>query len=234
VCGRYTLITDAEALARELGLARDAVLEKLQPRYNIAPSQLVPVLLEDGGLRLALFQWGLIPSWAKDPAIGNRMINARRETVAEKPSFKGSFLGKRCLVLADGFYEWHEPEKGRPKVPHYIRLKSRRPFTFAGLWSSWTDPSGEEVLTCTIITGEPNELIGTIHRRMPVILPPEVRDVWLDPDNRDPDALLELLQPYAADLMEMHPVSRHVNSPRNDDPVCIEPEPRPEDEPGSP
>jgi putative SOS response-associated peptidase YedK len=223
MCGRFTLITPARELARELGLPYETVLAGLEPRYNIAPSQLVPVLLAEGGVHMALFQWGLIPHWAKDPSVGNRMINARGETITEKPSFRRPFMKRRCLVLADGFFEWHEKEKGRAKTPYYIRLKSRKPFTFAGVWSSWTSPSGVDVLTCTIITGEANELIAKIHQRMPVIVPPGMREVWLDPENQDTESLRALLKPFAPEEMEMFPVSRHVNSPRNDDPFCVEP-----------
>jgi putative SOS response-associated peptidase YedK len=223
MCGRYTLVTRREDLAKDLGIPVESIPAELKPRYNIAPSQLVPILLQDGGIRFALFQWGLIPHWAKDPSIGNRMINARMETLAEKPSFRGSLKRKRCLVLADGFYEWHETVKGKPKVPYYIRLKSRKPFTFAGLWSSWTDPSGEEVLTCTIITGSSNELISAIHHRMPIILPEHVRTMWLDPGVEDVEALLSILRPLASEEIEMFPVTRHVNSPSNDDPGCVEP-----------
>ncbi len=225
MCGRFTLITRREDLARELGLPPDAIPEDLRPRYNIAPAQLVPILVKDRELRFAFFRWGLVPHWAEDPSIGSRMINARRETLAEKPSFRAPLASQRCLIIADGFYEWHEREKGRPKVPYYIRLKSKKPFTVAGLWSSWTAPNGEEILTCTIVTGTPNELISAIHHRMPVILPEGARDVWLDPANRDVPALLELLTPLSAEPMEMFPVSRRVNSPANDGPSLLEPEP---------
>jgi putative SOS response-associated peptidase YedK len=227
MCGRFTLVTKREDLARELGIPGEAIPADLAPRWNIAPSQLVPILLHDGGVRMALFQWGLVPHWAKDPAIGNRMINARSETIAEKPSFKGPLRAQRCLIVADGFYEWHAPgkggTKGAPRTPYYIRMKDRRPFTFAGLWSKWTAPDGGELLTCTIITGEPNELIADIHHRMPIILPPDHREAWLDPDEHDEDRLLALLGPYDPAAMEMYPVRRHVNSPAHDDPTCVEP-----------
>lgn len=223
MCGRFTLVTRREDLASQLGIPLDAVPRDLRPRYNIAPSQLVPILIHDEGVKMALFQWGLIPHWAKDPSIGSRMINARRETLAEKPSFRGPLKKQRCLILADGFYEWHESEKGKPKVPHYIRLKSKKPFTFAGLWSKWRAPDGAEVLTCTIVTDEANELISRIHHRMPVILPEAARDQWLDPANEDVDALLAILKPYLPEEMEMFPVTRRVNSPSNDDEGCLAP-----------
>ncbi len=225
MCGRYTLITRREDLAKELGLPLDAIPEGLQARYNIAPTQLVPVLIRDQGVRFALFQWGLIPWWTKGPAKPAPMINARVETLAEKPSFRDALKTRRCLVLADGFFEWHETEKGKPRAPYYVRMKSRRPFTFAGLWSSWRAPSGEDILTCTIVTGSPNALVSTIHHRMPVIIPEGLRDVWLDPENEDVEGLLEILRPIAAEEMEMHPVTRRVNSAANDDPACIEPDP---------
>jgi putative SOS response-associated peptidase YedK len=231
MCGRFTLVTRRDDLARELGLPRDAVPDELLPRWNIAPSQRVPIVLHDGEIRMALFQWGLVPHWAKDPAIGNRMINARRETIAEKPSFREPFRKQRCLIVADGFYEWHAPKGGGPREPWYIRMKSRKPFTFAGLWSSWKTPEGGELLTCTIITGEPNRMISEIHHRMPVILPPEHRAAWLDPEQQDVELLQGLLRPHDPDAMEMYRVTRRVNSPSHDDPGCIEPsEPDPADE----
>jgi putative SOS response-associated peptidase YedK len=228
MCGRFTLITRREDLAADLGIPGTAVPVTLRPRYNIAPSQLVPILLHDGGVRMALYQWGLIPSWAKDPAIGNRMINARQETVAEKPSFRGPFRSQRCLIIADGFYEWAAPESGGPRTPYYIRRKDGKPFTFAGLWSRWKSPEGDEILTCTIITGEPNDLIAKIHRRMPVILPPENREAWLNPEEQDGQKLLSLLRPHDPEAFKMFPVSRHVNSPAHDDPGCIEPLEKPD------
>ena len=156
MCGRYTLTTRREDLARELRIPLEDVLE-LEPRYNIAPTQRVPIVLQDRRVRMALFQWGLVPQWAKDPSIGNRMINARRESVADKPAFAESFRSRRCLVVADGFYEWQTPEGGGRRIPHYIRLGSGKPFTFAGLWASWRDRAGEELLTCTIITVDSND-----------------------------------------------------------------------------
>lgn len=228
MCGRYSLTTQREDLARALDLPLDAVLDPLAPRYNIAPTQPVPVLVNDGGTRMVLRRWGLVPDWARDPAIGNRLINARRETLADKPSFRDSFLRKRCLVIADGFYEWHEARKGNPKVPYYIRMRDHSPFTFAGLWSRWRARDGEDLLTCAIVTGEPNELVRSVHDRMPVILPAERRNAWLDPELRDERKLAALLDTLDAGAMEMTPVSRHVNSPEHDDPECIRPVEEPE------
>ncbi len=230
MCGRFTLIARRDDLARDLGIPREAIPEDLKPRYNIAPSQPVPILLDDGEIRFALFQWGLVPHWAKDPAIGNRMINCRSETITEKPTFRGPFRKQRCLIIADGFYEWFAQEKGTAKIPYYIRMKSGRPFTFAGLWSRWTAPDGEELLTCTIITGEPNEMISEIHHRMPIIVPPDHRTAWLDPEQKSEEYLLGLLRPYDPEAMEMFPVTRWVNSPAHDDPQCVEPAPEEREE----
>ena len=220
MCGRYSLTASTVKLAEEFKLA-GAHLKEIQPQYNIAPSQAVPVLIVAPQLCMELFRWGLIPSWAKDPAIGNRMINARKETLVEKPSFRAPFQKQRCLILGDGFYEWKQ--EGRVKTPYYIRLKSKAPFGFAGLWSKWTHPNGNEIYSCTIITGEPNELLKPIHNRMPVILLPERRDEWLDPSHQDTKGLIDLLEPYPAEEMEAYPVSRLVNSPEHNRPECLEP-----------
>lgn len=223
MCGRYTLKTERESLLRALDLPPAAAPSTLPPRYNIAPSQLVPILLDDGGVRMALHQWGLVPEWAPDPSIGNRMINARGETLAEKRAFRDAFRERRCLVIADGFYEWHEVEKGKPKVPYYIRLRTEEPFTFAGLWSRWRRRSGGELLTCTIVTRDANELIGRIHPRMPAIIAPGKRAEWLDPANTDPDELGAMLSSYEPQEMEMYEVTRYVNSPDHDGELCIRP-----------
>jgi putative SOS response-associated peptidase YedK len=224
MCGRYSLVTERRDLARELRIPLDVVLADLEPRYNIAPSQPVPILLRDGALRMARARWGLVPPWAGDPRAGNRMINARRESLASKPSFRDSFRYRRCLVIADGFYEWLKRENPPAKIPHYIRLRSGSPFTFAGLWSVWTSPAREEVLSCTIVTSPPNDLVARIHDRMPVILPPGSRERWIDPEGADERELLELLQPHDADEMEMYAVSRWVNAPENEGARCIAPD----------
>jgi len=163
----------------------------------------------------------LIPSWAKDPVIGSRMINARAESLAEKPSFRSAFRRRRCLVLADGFYEWRKD--GARKTPMYIKLASGRPFAFAGLWENWFSPDGSNILSCTIITTQPNTLMEPIHNRMPVILPPEAYPVWLSPSEQDPARLSALLSPYPPAQMTAFPVSTLVNSPANDSPGCIIP-----------
>jgi putative SOS response-associated peptidase YedK len=195
----------------------------LQPRYNIAPSQNHPVVIINQDQReLTMMRWGLIPPWAKDISIGYRMINARAETVAEKASFKKPFKDKRCLVLADGFYEWKKTDK-KNKIPYYFMLKSKQPFAFAGLWEQWKNPEGEKILSFTIITTKANELMEPIHDRMPVILKENVETQWLDPENKDTDKLLSLLQPYPGGLMLAYRVSPIVNAPKNDTPECIEP-----------
>jgi len=221
MCGRYTLSTPVGTLAEEFDIA--GPLPELPPSYNVAPTQEVPAVVAAGsggeGRRLEMLRWGLIPSWADDPGIGARMINARSETVAEKPSFRRAFKERRCLIPADGFYEWQKSNDG--KQPYYIRMKNVRPFAFAGLWESWRG-DGNEIHSCTILTTSPNDIAAEIHNRMPVILPPEVYEIWLDPDLRETDHLLSLLSPYPPGDMEAYPVSRRVNSPSNNEPSCVE------------
>jgi putative SOS response-associated peptidase YedK len=219
VCGRFTLTTNLGAIAKRFGISR--FLEEVGPRYNVAPTQSVIVVNDDGTRHLAEMRWGLIPSWAKEAAIGNRMINARAETVATKPAFRMALRKRRCLVVADGFYEWQL--LGRRKQPVYIALKSREPFGFAGLWETWTAPDGDEIKTCTMITTEANELLKPIHDRMPVILMREAEGVWLDPTIQDPAVLLPLLTPYPAEEIEWYPVSTRVNNPDYDFLGCIVP-----------
>lgn len=218
MCGRYTLTASVGTLVEEFGLTGS--LPEVPSSYNLAPTREVAAVLEEGDeRRLELLRWGLIPSWADDPGIGSRMINARGETVAEKPSFRRAFKERRCLIPATGFYEWRRTDDG--KQPYYIRLQSGRPFAFAGLWETW-DRNGEDIRSCTIITTEANELVGEVHHRMPVIVAPENYGVWLDPDVREADLLTSLLAPYPDDTMETYPVSRRVNNPANDTPGCIE------------
>ena len=219
MCGRFTLTIDLAALVARFCVPPAAA--NYNPRFNIAPSQPVIVVGDDGHRYLKPMRWGLIPSWAKDPAIGNRLINARVETLAEKPSFRAALQKRRCLIPADGFYEWQR--LGNVKQPVRIRLKSREPFGFAGLWEQWTSPAHEEVLSCTIITTAANELIQPVHNRMPVILNPADEQTWLDPRNSDPALLLPLLTPYPSELLEFYTVSRAVNSPLHDSPDCMAP-----------
>ena len=220
MCGRYTLTSSGDAVAEAFDLA---AVPELAPRFNIAPTQEVAAvrLPEGGGGRtLDLLRWGLIPFWAKDPGIGNKMINARSETVAEKPAFKNAFKRRRCLVPADGFYEWRKELEG-PKQPFFIHLRRGGPFAIAGLWEHWEGPDGV-IDSCTLLTTSPNQLMEPLHDRMPVILHREDFDLWLDPAVRDPERLTHLLAPYPAEEMEAWPVSRFVNRPGNDSPRCIE------------
>lgn len=220
MCGRFTVRMDPRESAREFGVARTD--SGYTPSFNVAPAQKIPVvLIQDGQRVMDTFQWGLIPSWAKDPAIGNKLINARAETLAEKPSFRRAFLHRRCLILADGFYEWKL--EGKRKQPVHITLRDRSGFAFAGLWERWQSPEGVAVKSCTIITTEANAFMRAIHHRMPVILPKESEDAWLDPTITDRGILLGLLRPYPSDLMKAVPVSTHVNRPGNDGPECVLP-----------
>ena len=219
MCGRFTYAKEFREIRIRFDLDHDIPL--FRPRYNISPGQEVTVVFNWEGTRsLTMMQWGLVPSWAKDPAIGNRMINARAETLAEKPSFKRLIGKRRCVVLADGFYEWRKERKR--KVPMRIRLKSEDPFGFAGLWDSWRKPDGHELLSFTIITTDANESLRPIHDRMPVILAAECERMWLDPVITEAARLRRLLKPPPSDLMEAYEVSTLVNSPRNDLRACIE------------
>lgn len=221
MCGRFVQFTLFPLLEKEFSLkfGEEVVL---RPSFNIAPTQDVPVIVNEDGNRLIFCRWGLIPPWSKDLSIGNRMINARAETLAEKPSFKEPFKKHRCLIVADGFYEWKKTESG--KVPVYITMKTGRTFGFAGLYSDWHPPEGEVIKTCTIITSEPNDLLEPIHNRMPVIIKPDDRDIWLDPDEHDQDKLTPLLAPYSSDELDAWEVSRVVNSPSNNGPELIDPQ----------
>jgi putative SOS response-associated peptidase YedK len=221
MCGRFTLTTSLGAVALRFGVRTSLEEAGDAPRYNIAPTQTVIVIGDDGQRYLTRMRWGLIPSWAKDPAIGNRMINARAETVATKRAFRAALRKRRCLVVADGFYEWQQ--RGRGKQPFRIMLRSGEPFGFAGLWENWLSPEGEEIQSCTIITTEANDLLRPIHDRMPVILTREAEVVWLDSAIQEPTQLLPLLKPYPAEGMELYPVSTRVNNPAHDGPECIKP-----------
>lgn len=213
MCGRFTLTVEPAALQETFPQYNFPA--EGGPRFNIAPTQPVLVLPNDGKNTADYYTWGLIPSWAKDPSIGSRLINARADTLAEKPSFRGDFKYKRCLVFADGFYEWQLQPETKTKIPHFIRLASGKPFAFAGLWDEWHSPDGSQVKSCTIITTDPNELMSALHNRMPVILPENAYEKWLDPAPRKPEELQSLLVPYAGE-MTAHPVSTLVNSPAND------------------
>lgn len=219
MCGRFTLTAEVSELQQEFSFAN--FTHEIPPRYNIAPSQPVAVIANEPNYKIDFFVWGLIPHWAKDAQIGNRLINARAETLAQKPAFRGPFRYHRCLILADGFYEWKK-ENGS-KTPILVKLKSNKPFAFAGLWDSWQSPDGSEIRSCTIITTSPNSLLTPIHDRMPVILPPAEYLTWINPEPVSPNELSQLLRPYPADEMVAYPVSRRVNDPQFDDPQCILP-----------
>ena len=221
MCGRFTLTVDPA----EMGAAfrNYNFPSQFVPRFNIAPSQPILAIPNDGNNKADFFIWGLIPSWAKDPTIGNRLINARGETLAEKPSFRGGYKYKRCLVLADGFYEWEKTPGTKAKVPHFIHMKTRKPFAFAGLWSEWHSPDGSQIRSCTIVTTQPNPFMAAIHDRMPVIIDPDDYQRWIDPAAQPPDSLQPLIKPYSADEMTAHPVSTLVNNPKNDRAECVVP-----------
>lgn len=222
MCGRFTLTVDPAQLQADFGLEAPPPAD-LTPRYNIAPTQPVAVIPNETPRRMEWFQWGLVPGWAKDPKIGASLINARGETVAEKPAFRAAFKRRRCLVLADGFYEWKREGAGAraPKTPMYIQLADGRPFAFAGLWEAWTAPDGQLRRTCTIITTTPNALMAPIHDRMPVILPPAAYAAWLTPGDLPAPEALAWLQPYDPAAMTARPVSTRVNNPRFDDPAIL-------------
>ena len=218
MCGRFTLRIDGELVSIEWGWTKRL---PTHPRFNIAPTQPVwAVRYEDGEARPVELRWGLIPAWAKDPSIGNRMINARAETLLEKPAFRQAFAKRRCLVLADGFYEWQGKGKG-PKQPFWFRRADGGLITFAGLWDQWVSPDGEPIETCTIITTSCNETLRPVHARMPVIIAPADRPAWLDCAN-PASAVASMLVPAPDDLLVATPVSAAVNSPTNDGPALIE------------
>jgi putative SOS response-associated peptidase YedK len=219
MCGRFMLRSSGEAVAEAFDLPD---VPDLLPRFNIAPSQTVAVVRQPAEAKsreLASLHWGLIPAWADDPSIGNRLANARSETAATKPSFRSAFRSRRCLVVADGFYEWQK-SNGR-KQPYFVGLPSDRPFGLAGLWERW-EKHGEPVESCTILTTDANELMRPVHGRMPVILPPDQYDLWLDPRCQDTEKLAKLLRPYPSEDMLAYRVGTLVNDPRNDVPQCVE------------
>lgn len=220
MCGRFSLEGSAPTLASHFNVQE---ILAWSARYNLAPSQEVLTVVQPLGAarQVCRMRWGLIPAWAKDPAIGNQLINARAETVATKPAFRVPLRERRCLILTDGFYEWES--QGHRKRPWFIRMQDGRPFAFAGLWDCWTDLEGRKVKSCTIITSTPNALIRRFHHRMPVILSPNDYDLWLDVQFREVDRLLPLLTPYPPEEMTAYPVNTLVNSPTNDSPACQAP-----------
>ena len=219
MCGRFSFTQLAQAIADSFNLTS---VPELSPRYNISPTQPVVTILhnsQDSDREFKLLHWGLIPSWAKDPKMGAKLINARAETVEEKPAFRSAFKKRRCLILADGFYEWQQ-QNGK-KQPYYFRVEDGKMFAFAGLWEHWQSPEGDMIDSCTIITTQANDILSPIHDRMPVILDQKKYDQWLDTKQK-PESLKSLLQPYRSELMTAYPVSAKVNNPKNDSPECIE------------
>jgi len=243
MCGRFTLTSPIDEVAEYFRVLEGGWPQAAErpPRYNIAPTQPVACVRQpaEGGREIVEMRWGLIPYWAEDPAIGNRMINARAETLATRSAYKEPFRRRRCLVVADGFYEWRKEPGG--KQPYYVYMADKKPFGFAGLWDRWRPRAGRleglgdperaaeqlsadgRLESCAIVTGEPNELLEPIHDRMPVIVAPEHWEAWLDPELDEPESLQEILRTYPAERMRAHPVSTHVNKPANDDPECIRP-----------
>lgn len=220
MCGRFTLHHRPEQIAERFGV--ELALPGLELRYNIAPTQNIVAVTEEDGVRtMQLFSWGLVPSWAKDPKIGNKMINARAETITEKPSYRTAFARRRCLIPADGFYEWRRT--GSTKTPMHIRMSTGDLFGFAGIWEAWRAADGAILRSCSIITVAPNEVVAPIHDRMPAIISRENEQLWLDATYSRSDRLSELLAPFPASSMEAFAVGRSVNSPSFDDPTCMEP-----------
>ena len=218
MCGRFAQRSDPKRLAKEFKVGD---VPPIEARYNIAPTQEILGVLESAeGREMKFFKWGLIPSWAKDTSMGSRLINARSETVAEKPAFRQAFKERRCIIPADGFYEWQRTE-GR-KQPFFFQMKDERPFGFAGLWERWQGITGQVIESCTILTTEANEVLLPVHDRMPVILRPDDYGLWLDEDVRKREFLKDLLQPYPAEEMVSYPVSTAINSPRSQGKTLIE------------
>ncbi len=221
MCGRFTLTANPAKFKN--ALTGFLFPDQFTPRYNIAPAQPILAIANDGRHTADFFLWGLIPSWSKDALSAHKLINARGETLAEKPSFRGSFKYKRCLIPADGFYEWKVEAGTKTKTPYFIHMKDRQPFAFAGLWDEWHSPDGNTLRTCAIITTTPNELMSNLHSRMPVILDQENYGAWLNPAPQSRENLIHLIQPFAADRMSAYPVSILVNIPGNDRPELIVP-----------
>lgn len=221
MCGRYTITVTLEELMLRYDMY-DTYMPRYSPKYNVAPGQQVMAIVHDGERnKLGELRWGLIPEWAKEEKIGYQMLNARSETLADKPAFRKPFERKRCLIPADSFYDWKGT--GKHKQPMRIMLRSKELFSMAGLYDTWISPEGVRISTCTIITTESNEMMKEIHDRMPVILPREQEAAWLNRGTKDVEQLRPLLQPYPSELMMAYPVSSRVGNVRNDDELCIEP-----------
>ena len=221
MCGRFTLTVSPEEL--QAAFPDFLIPSGLPPSFNIAPSQPIPVVTNDGKKKLDFYSWGLIPSWTKPENLGKyNLINARSETAAEKASFKNSLRRRRCLILADGFFEWSKSTSGKGKTPYYFTMKDQTPFAFAGLWEIWHSPEGDPLHSACILTTGPNEIVKPIHNRMPVILPAEHFNTWLTQEEGKPGDFQHLLQSFPAELMQTYPVSSFVNSPKNNSPQCIQ------------
>ena len=220
MCGRVTLALDPIELRQAFGLSE--MPEEWMPRYNIAPAQPVAVITDAAARKVDFMRWGLVPSWAKDISIGNKLINARAETLTEKPSFRNAFARRRCLILADGFYEWQKTGTKSPSIPYYFRLEDGGPFAFAGLWEYWESSEGDGLKTCTIITTEANARVAPVHDRMPVMLNPQTAWDWLGDGSSE--SLLKLLRPYPAEEMTAYRVSRMVNDPGKDVAALVKPQ----------
>ena len=219
MCGRFTLSTSPTVIADHFGLDETP---ELGARFNVAPGQGIASISVSAEARrsvLSLRRWGLVPSWAKDQKIGNRLINARAETVAEKPSFRSALRRRRCLVPADGFYEW-AGAKGS-KQPYFIGLEGRALFAFAGLWERWTDPEGKTIESCTLLTTKATEHLSVLHDRMPVIVDPANYGLWMEPDVTEPDLVSPVIDRNLGSDLDFYPISKHVNDVRNDDPLCL-------------
>jgi putative SOS response-associated peptidase YedK len=226
MCGRITLAATPKQLRDLFAIAETSAqaASVLKPRFNIPPSQAILAVRQNpdhGGRELVPLRWGLIPSWAKDPKIGNRLINARAESLTEKPSFRSALQHRRCLIPADGFFEWKK--RSGQREPYCVRLRDGQPFALAGLWDQWLSPDGEVVESCTIVTTDANDLVRPLHDRMPVIVDPRDYDRWLDRRLHDPEQLQEILKPYPSAALTAYPVNSMVNDPRRDDPQCLEP-----------
>jgi putative SOS response-associated peptidase YedK len=219
MCGRFAFYSPHEAVIRLFGVA---AAPEIEPRWNIAPTQFIATVREAGGPReVAMLYWGLVPSWAKEKSIGARMINARSETLGEKPSFRNAFRRRRCLILADGYYEWQR--SGAVKQPYFITFADGQPFGIAGLWERWRDPAtGDPLESCCIVTTSPAATVAHVHDRMPVIVPPDAYAEWLDPGNEAPERLARLFEPCGRPDLQARPVSRRVNDARNQGPGLVE------------
>lgn len=219
MCGRFTLYADEDEILRSFGLT-EPILD-YRPSYNIAPGQNVVAVIHDGQKKRAgHLRWGLVPSWAKDEKIGYKMINARSETAHQKPSFKQLMARKRCLIIADSFYEWTQSDQ--VKQPHRISVKNRRLFAFAGLWDKW-EQAGKTLFTCTILTKDANDFMRPIHHRMPIILPKEKEEEWIRPEVKQPIEMKEFLDQITSEALSAYPVDTYVNKASNNDERCIQP-----------